>query len=258
MTGITDLAGRGIVVTRPAHQVEALAGLIRAAGGNPIVFPTLEILDPADPQPLLGAIRRLETYDLAIFISPNAVTRVMSRMAGQRSWPAALRTAAIGKGGVRELNRFGIDGVIAPERSFDSERLLEMPQLQAISGQRVLIFRGDGGRELLGDALAARGAHVDYVACYRRARPQADATPLLQAWARNEIHALIVTSSEGLRNLSDMLGEAGRPWLQQTLMLVPHPRIAAAARALGCVHVNETMPGDDGLFEALLLQLAAK
>lgn len=252
------LAGRGILITRPAHQAGPLAALINAAGGRPVIFPALEILDPADPQPLLDAIERLESYDLAIFISPNAVTRVMERMAGRRAWPAGLRVAAIGKGGVRELERHGIRQVIAPQRSFDSERLLEMPQLQAVKGQRVLILRGDGGRELLGDTLAARGAEVNYVACYRRARPKTDPAPLLQAWARDGIHAVTATSSEGLRNLFAMLGKPGEALLQHTPLLVPHPRIAAVARELGCREVIETAPGDDGLIAALLRQSAAK
>jgi uroporphyrinogen-III synthase len=252
------LAGRGILITRPAHQAGTLAALIHAAGGRPVIFPALEILDPADPQPLLDVIERLESYDLAVFISPNAVTRVMERMAGRRIWPAGLRVAAIGKGGVRELERHGIRDVIAPQRSFDSERLLEMPQLQAVSGQKVLILRGDGGRELLGDTLAARGARVDYVACYRRARPQTDPAPLLQAWANDGIHATVVTSSEGLRNLFAMLGKPGASLLQHTPLLVPHPRIAAVAGELGCYEVIETAPGDDGLIEGLIRRFAAK
>jgi uroporphyrinogen-III synthase len=256
MTG--PLAGRGILITRPAHQAGPLAALIHAAGGRPVIFPALEILDAADPQPLLDAIARLESYDLAIFISPNAVARVMERMAGRRTWPAGLRVAAIGKGGVRELERHGIRDVIAPQRSFDSERLLEMPQLQAVGGQRVLILRGDGGRELLGDTLAARGAQVDYVACYRRALPQTDPAPLLQAWSQNGIHATVVTSSEGLHNLFVMLGKPGELLLQHTPLLVPHPRIAAVARDLGCSKVVETAPGDDGLLAGLLQQFAAK
>lgn len=258
MTTAGPLAGCGILITRPAHQAGPLAVLIHAAGGQPVIFPALEILDPANPQPLLDAIERLESYDLAIFISPNAVTRVMERMAGRRTWPAGLRVAAIGQGGVRELERHGIHQVIAPQRSFDSERLLEMPQLQAVSGQHVLILRGDGGRELLGDTLAARGAQVDYVACYRRARPQTDPAPLLQAWAHDGVHAMIVTSSEGLRNLFAMLGKPGEALLQHTSLLVPHPRIAAVARELGCREVIETASGDDGLIAALLQRFATK
>jgi uroporphyrinogen-III synthase len=252
MTGVAGtLAGRGIVVTRPAHQAVQLAEQIRAAGGNPIIFPVLEILDTTDIQPLIAVIDRLETYSLAIFISPNAVTRAMSQIVARRTWPDGLRAATIGKGGVKELKRFGISEVIAPTGVFDSERLLDLPQLQAVEGQHVVIFRGDGGRELLGDTLVARGARVDYVECYRRARPRADAAPLLKAWARNEVHAVTVTSSEGLRNLFEMVGKLGQSWLRRTLVLVPHPRIAEAARELGCSNVIETAPGDDGLIAAL-------
>ena len=256
MTG--PLTGHGILITRPSHQAGPLAALIHAAGGRPVIFPALEILDPADPQPLLDAIDHLECYDLAIFISPNAVTRMMERLSGRRAWPAGLRVAAIGKGGVRELERHGIRDVIAPQRSFDSERLLEMPQLQAISGQRVLILRGDGGRQLLGDTLVARGARVDYVACYRRARPQTAPAPLLQVWAHDGVHAMVATSSEGLRNLFVMLGKPGERLLQHTPLLVPHQRIAAVARELGCREVIETAPGDEGLIAGLLQLFAVK
>lgn len=258
MTAAGALAGRGILITRPAHQAGNLAALIRAAGGQPVIFPALEILDPVDPRPLLDAIARLESYDLVIFISPNAVMRTMERMAGRRDWPASVRVAAVGSGGVGELGRHGIRGVIAPQRSFDSEHLLEMPQLQAVRGQRVLILRGDGGRELLGDALTARGARVDRVACYRRARPQADPAPLLRAWTQGGVQAAVVTSGEGLRNLFVMLGEPGESLLRQTPLLVSHPRIAAVARGFGCREVIEAGAGDDGLMQTLLRWAAAK
>jgi uroporphyrinogen-III synthase len=123
--------------------------------------------------------------------------------------------------------------------------------LQSVAGQRVVIFRGDGGRELLGDTLTARGARVDYVECYRRARPQADARPLLDAWDGNALHAVTITSSEGMRNLYAMVGESGRAQLRGTPVFAPHPRIATVARELGCSHVIDTAPGDDGLMEAL-------
>jgi uroporphyrinogen-III synthase len=250
------LAGRGIVVTRPAQQSEPLAERISAAGGHPILFPVLEIIDTPDLQPLIDVSARLEDYQLAVFISPNAVVRTMSQVLPRRIWPARLRVAAIGKGSVRELERFGVTGVIAPARYFDSEHLLELPELQTVAGQRVVIFRGDGGRELLGDTLAARGARVDYIECYRRARPDADAAPLLQAWAGNALHAVTITSSEGMRNLFAMVGQSGQLRLQQTPVFAPHPRIAAVARELGCNAVIDTAPGDDGLMDALFRHFA--
>ncbi|MBI4192485.1 MAG: uroporphyrinogen-III synthase [Betaproteobacteria bacterium] len=250
------LAGRGIVVTRPAHQAAHLAELIRAAGGNPILFPVIEIVEVGDLQPLLALIDRLDEFDIAIFISPNAVNKAMNLIKARRALPPRLKFAAIGRGSVKELKRFGLTDVIAPAR-FDSEALLELPGMQDIAGRRIVIFRGDGGRELLADTLSARGATVEYAECYRRGRPQLDAAPLLKAWARNELHAITVTSSEGLHNLFDLVGKLGQSWLRKTPVFVPHPRIEQTARELGLVNVALTDQGDEGLVRGLAQWFAA-
>ena len=245
------LRGRRIVLTRPAGQNEHLAALVRAAGGEPVIFPAIEIHPLDDPAPLLEIADRLDRYDLAVFVSPNAVDRAMTAIRSRRGWPAGLRAATVGRASEQALARHGVTGVIAPPGRFDSEALLELPPLAAVGGKRVVIFRGDGGRELLGDTLRNRGATVDYVECYRRARPAADAGPLVRALERGEIDAIAVSSSEGLRNLLEMVGDAGRAPLRRTPLFAPHARIAAGARGLGCERVVETAPGDDGIVAAL-------
>jgi uroporphyrinogen-III synthase len=248
MTG-ARLRGRRIVVTRPAGQNEHLARLIRAEGGEPIAFPALDIAAPADLRALAAVAGRLGAYDLAVFVSPTAVEQAM-RVIGTR-WPAGLRAAAVGPGSEQALRRHGVSEVIVPAGQFDSEGLLERPELADLAGRRIVVFRGDGGREILGDTLRRRGAAVDYVECYRRVRPSADPTPLLQAWDRGEIDAVTISSSAGLEHLFDVLGEAGRQRLRETPLFAPHHRIAARARALGCRRVTETAPGDAGLAAAL-------
>jgi uroporphyrinogen-III synthase len=246
------LAGLGIGVTRPAHQAEELMALIRAAGGVPVACPVLEIQDVEDLGPLMALINRLETFDLAVFISPNAVAKAMNLIQAHRTLPAGLRLAAVGKASARELAKFGVTEVIAPEQRFDSEALLALPALQDVAGKRVVIFRGDGGRELLGDTLVARGARIEYAECYRRTRPRGGAENLMRAWARDELAAITVTSSEGLHNLFDMVGTLGRQWLKKTPLFVPHERIAATARTLGLQQVIVTEPGDEGLVRGLV------
>ncbi len=245
------LAGRRVVVTRPAGQTACLAALIRAVGGEPVLFPALEILDAGDLRPVLALVDRLDAFDLAIFVSANAVGKALALVQARRAWPPALRVATVGRGSERALERHGFAAVIAPRERFDSEALLDLPELKDVAGKRVVIFRGDGGRELLGEALAARGATVEYAECYRRGRPKADTAPLLALWQRRQLDAFTVTSSEGLANLCDMLGEAGRQCLQQTPLFAPHERIAAAARALGVQTVMLTDPGDAGLVAGL-------
>lgn len=245
------LAGRRVVVTRPAGQTAHMAALVRAAGGEPVLFPALEILDVEDLQPLAALVDRLDAFDLAIFVSANAVNKALDLVHARRAWPVALRVATVGRGSERELQRCGFAAVIAPAARFDSEGLLDLPELKQVEGKRVVIFRGAGGRELLGATLAARGAAVEYAECYRRGRPQADPAPLLALRARRALDAFTVTSSEGLANLNAMLGETGRPCLHETPLFAPHARIAAAARALDVQTVVQTEPGDEGLVEGM-------
>lgn len=251
--GAGPLAGRTILVTRPAAQAGALAEAISASGGNPVVFPVLEISDVVDLQPLLHASDRLDEFDFAVFISANAVNKALNVILARRAWPARLRAVTVGKSSERELARFGIGQVISPSGRFDSEALLALPELASaeVAGKRFVIFRGDGGRELLGDALVARGATIEYVECYRRGKPNLDTAPLMKLWARGELDAITLTSSEGLRNLFDMVGTLGQAWLRKSLVFVPHERIAEAARCLGLEQVVMTAPGDEGLLSGL-------
>ena len=245
------LGGRSIVVTRPPHQAQAFARLIEGAGGRPVLFPTIEIRDVEDLGPFMRLVDRLDEFDFAIFISPNSVEQAMKLIGDRSKFPPGLKIATIGGGGVRALEAHGVTGVIAPEDRYDSEGLLDLPAFAVVSFKRIVIFRGVGGRELLSQALRERGALVEYAECYRRYRPDLDPAQLLKGWARDEIDAVTVTSSEGLRNLFEMVGEPGREPLQRTPLFVPHPRIAEAAHGLGVRTVIVTGPGDDGLLTGL-------
>ena len=251
------LAGRHVVVTRPAGQAAHFATALTGQGAIPVLYPVLEIRDIENVAPVLDAAIRLDSYDLAVFVSPNAIEKALALILPRRSWPAALRVAALGKSSERELARHGIHGVISPALRFDSEALLELPELIDVRGRRVIIFRGEGGRELLGDTLKARGAVVDYVTCYRRVRPQLDPAPLLKLWEEGQLDAVTLTSSEGLRNCFDMVGRLGQAWLRKTPAFVPHVRIAEQAQALGLARVIATDPGDDGLLAGLVQYFAS-
>lgn len=248
------LEGLGILVTRPAHQAGHLVELIEAAGGRPILFPTLEIFDAQDMGPLADVVDRLEQFDLAIFISPNAVGKAMNQVRARRDWPQGLRCAAVGKGSGQALARFGIGDVLVPQGRFDSEALLGLPELQEVAGKQVVIFRGEAGRELLGEELARRGAELTYVECYRRGKPLgADVESLLRRWVRGEVNAVTVTSGESMRNLFDLVGKLGQQWLKKTPVFAFHERIAEVARELGVEQVLVTPPGDEGLLNGLIV-----
>lgn len=235
------LAGKRIVVTRPRELAGGLAAPIRQAGGEALLFPVIEIRDAQDPARARAVLDRLQEFELAVFVSPSAVRKAFELAAG-RPWP---RVAAVGEGTRRELEQRGLRDVIAPAGQADSEALLALPELAQIAGAKVLILRGAGGRELLGETLAARGATVEYAECYRRVRPQAGATPPPEG----RIDALCVSSGEALTNLAALLG---RERLQDTPLFVSHPRVEAQARELGLRRPVLAGPGDADMLAALV------
>jgi len=236
-----SLAGRGIVITRPRERAQGLATLVEARGGRAFVFPTIAI----EPLPAPAPLARLAEYDRLIFVSPTAV-RVCALMA--RRWPPA-RAVAIGPGTRRELEGAGVAAVLAPQEGADSEALLSLPEMQHLAGQRVLIVRGDEGRALLGEALAERGARVEYAACYRRVRPPGDCAPLLEARRRGELHAIALTSAQALDNFVAMCGGE----LARALPLfVAHERIARHARAIALPQVVVAGVSDEQMLERLV------
>lgn len=248
MTPVRPLAEVGVLVTRPAAQATGLVARLRALGARPLSFPALAILPPSDPEALRAALDGLEGYDLAIFISPSAVEWGLDAV-GQ--WPGHVAVAAVGQGTAAALASRGVVAVASPAEGADSEHLLALPIFANMTGRRVLIFRGEGGRELLADTLRARGALVDYAECYRRGLPAADPAPLLAALGGGELQAVSVFSGETLDNLLDMLGEAA-PALFPLPLFAPHARIADHARELGFATAVATAPGESGLIAGLV------
>jgi len=243
------LAQRGIVVTRPEGQAAALARALAELGANPIVIPTIAIEPPADMAALDAALAHLASHDFAVFVSVNAVEQLLSRV---RSWPASVRALAPGPGTAAALAAGGVADTLVPTTTYDSEGLLALPELRSVAGKRFVIFRGDGGRELLGETLVARGATVDYVSVYRRAKPAGGGEVLIAAWLEGRMDAITVTSSEGLENLWDLLDGPGRKALRATPLFAPHPRIAQRAHSLGVAEVVTTAAGDAGLIAGLV------
>jgi len=242
------LAGLRIVVTRPREQAAQLVQGIEKLGGVCIQFPLLEITRIDNNLPLHDLVKRLHDFHLAIFISPNAVRYGMEAILGIGELPGTMQIATVGLGSAKALLDYGVARVISPQEKFDSETLLELPEMQDVSGKHVVIFRGDKGRELLGDTLKSRGAIVEYVSCYHRSNPQHDVTALLAA----KPDALGVSSSESLHNLWEISSPADKEQLTVLPLFVSHARIAAAAHKLGWQNIITATGGDEGLLAGLV------
>src|SRR5262249_5931396 len=172
----------------------------------------------------------------------------------ERSRHADIALAAVGSGTRRALQALGARRVLAPEDGADSEALLALPELHDVAGKRILIVRGEGGRELLAETLVARGARTEYLECYRRVLPHGDMAPLNAAWDNGEVDAGTVSSSASLDNLITLLGV---PRLAAKPIFVNHARVAERAREAGIPEVIVAGSGDEETVEALVSYFAS-
>jgi uroporphyrinogen-III synthase len=267
-----------VVITRPLAQARPLAERVAALGRTVELLPLLEIRPLADTAPLRAALAGLAApvpdYALAAFVSPNAIDAAFAHIT---QWPAGVTLAVLGEGSRAALAAHGVTPanahIVSPADSAhsDSEHLLQTLDLAALRGRRVLIVRGESGRELMADGLRAAGAEVSVVAAYRRDVPAL--TPALSATLQRLLaqqNDWIVTSSEALRGLMLLLeelgGQASRAApqhaadsdgdstvakMQRQHLIVPHARIAETAKQFGFTRLTLTGSGDERLLAAL-------
>ena len=249
------LQDRHIVITRPAAQARKLSQLVRAEGGIEHLFPLIEIVALSDYTAFDATLEDLQDHDWAIFISSNAVENGMPRLIARHgTLPPTLRFAAIGPVTAAGLTQHGVTQTLTPQGRFDSEALLELPEMQAVAGKKIMIFRGVGGRELLAERLRARGAQVTFAECYRRINPQASADSLHTLWQNNQLDAIVVTSSEAMRHLLDLVDE-GATWLSGTPVCVNHARIGELGAQHGLMTSVADAPGDEAMLACLISTL---
>ena len=252
---VSNLAGKTIAITRPVDQAKKLSALIVEAGGTPILFPLITITALENYANFDATIAQLNGFQMAIFISSNAVQHGMPRVLKAFSCiPNNLTFAAIGPITSQELHGFGAKQVLTPTGKFDSESLLALPEMQAVKNKNIMIFRGVGGRDVLAEILKARGAHITFAECYQRKNPQTNSDVLAQLYVEKNLHGIVVTSSEAMRNLLDLAGDAS--WLKQTPIFVNHARIAETEGLENLnVHVANAA-GDAAMLQNLQQHLA--
>ena len=240
-------------------QCVELAKRLDAAGRSTVVFPLLEISPLPDTTGLRAALDRLHEFALAAFVSPNAIDATFAHIC---QWPTTVALAVMGESSRQALARHGVTAdkyfITSPldARRSDSQTLLEALDLAQLRSAKVLILRGETGRELLADALRSAGAEVEQIAAYRRTATVL--TPSLTIELRhllNTDNCWVITSSEALQvlmqHVEQVEPQSGVVKIQRKKLFVPHVRIQEVALALGFQSVVLTDAGDDGLFSTL-------
>ena len=239
------LAGLGVLVTRPAAQAEPLCQQLANAGATVWRLPAMNIEALGHAAGHRAAVGPLDHYRRIIFVSANAVTHGAFLL-------EALRTSS---GPAPEI--LAIGPATAQVLADAGHTVLAATELQQVQGERILIVRGEGGREHLAQSLQARGAKVHYADVYRRVLPPTTALLIEQvalaeqALASGALHVVTATSSELLDNTLRLFPDAS--CLSAVTWLAGSRRIGQRVRELGFAGalVVADRPDDDGLVEAL-------
>ncbi|MCL6268375.1 uroporphyrinogen-III synthase [Sansalvadorimonas sp. 2012CJ34-2] len=230
------LDGLNVLVTRPQPQADKLARHLSKLGAEPVVMPMVEI-EPIYTQSSLppdSPLSDISQFDKVVVVSiPSAEQTFSLKPANANSadwFTPGLSTA-------KALSRFGIEAS-CPETAFTSEALLALPALQNIAGQRILLLKGEGGRDLLENELTIRGGKVSSLELYRRVCPKYASGELEQTVATRKIGAIVATSSQIVTHLlHNMKSENTGDLLYNVPLLVPSARVADYARTQGFQNV---------------------
>jgi len=255
----TPLRNCTIVVTRPAAQAGSIINMLENLGANVIHFPVIAISASTSKQ-LLEQAKSLDSYDIAVFISRNAAIFGCELVKLTGNWPLHTKIAAIGNGTAQQLQAQGFATDIIASETANTDGLLSTPAMKSVSGKRIVIFRGNGGREKLANILRERGAVVDYLECYERKLPQINPAILTRLWDKERIDGIILTSAEGLKNLYQMVkkGDLGR--LNTTPMYVISSTMVELCGKLGYKLTPVLMPSasDDDVLQSVIANCTAK
>lgn len=260
-----------IVITRPEAQAAPWAEQLQALGFGCARLHLLEISAVVAEDKIRAIKNKILDFDLyqkVIFVSQNAVDYGMGWL--EDYWPQlpiGIDYFAVGATTAKKLAGYGVavqDLAVSASGGMTSEDLLSAEHLQHVDGEKILIFRGCGGRGHLAEELRKRGAWVDYCELYERGLPIAARGQLQQLIASTEAAdtqvMLSLHSGESLQNLVAVCAQLTpaeqarvHAWMHNNILLVPSQRIVEAAQAVGFTRIICAENATDNAMTAALL-----
>lgn len=243
-----------ILVTRPLPAGKLLVERLRKLGQPAFHSPLIDFYPGLELPSLPARLMALRAGDMLFALSQHSV-RYASAALNQAGfyWPTAPAYYAIGRTTALALQQAASHIVAFPPERESSEMLLQLPELQNISGKNALLLRGNGGRELLANTLAERGARVSYCECYQRGLVYYDGPEQSRYWQKLGIDRLVITSGDILQQLYALVPNYYREsWLLHCQIIVVSERLSLEARQLGWHNVLITNHADNDTLVRLL------
>jgi uroporphyrinogen-III synthase len=258
------LENYNILITRPLHQADNLAQLIRRQGGHPILFPTIVIKSLSYQQKFISSYYGQEAWmpafagmttevDLLIFTSKNAVIYSHEILKKYSQHSKVIKIVAIGDGTKRALEEHGFTIDFSSPPPFSSENLLQLPELQSCEQKKILIVTGKNSRPVLSETLKQRKAIVYQLEVYERVPPSYSPEVINQLFSQHKLNVVVTTSNESLKNLIAILPDR-RQTIEDTPQVVISERGYQLAKELQIKHVYKT----DGISDEAIMETIIK
>ncbi|WP_089138067.1 uroporphyrinogen-III synthase [Vibrio rumoiensis] len=226
-----------VLVTRPGQDGEMLCFNLQQRQIASIHHPLIDVSQGRDYSSLMDD---LSQADIVIAVSQYAVFWAQYTLKTiHQSFPTKPKYFAIGNKTAELLQQYTQQSVLSPQIS-DSEHLLDLPALKLVKNKRILILRGNGGRELIHQTLQQRGATVFYNEIYRRNLLPIKDIHLWEQWKMQGVSHLVITSGEQLAFFISQVPKQYLPWVVQLKLYVPSLRIHQQAEELGFSHIINT------------------
>lgn len=253
-----DLSNRArhtVLVTRPHGQHEPLITALQQAGWPCEHLPLMSIEAIEDNPLIKSTIMDLDQFQHVICVSANAARLATDWI--DQYWPQmpfGMHWYAVGEASARPFNALDIFPQV-PHQAL-TEGLLALDGLQTITGDKVLILRGEGGRETLAESLTARGAEVQYLELYRRLLCPISPTDLQQLIEQHTVHYVVLTSGELVQHFINSCSAHTESFAANALknlhFIVPSERVATLARSQGVQTVSVSQGAHhDAILECL-------
>ncbi|NKB76809.1 MAG: hypothetical protein GKR96_07095 [Gammaproteobacteria bacterium] len=252
--GLMLLKNVGVLVTRPLPQGNNIFRLIQSEGGTPFSFPVLEIQPPDDFIAFEHCLKDLKEYDIVLLVSLSAINSFANglRQLGL-TLTESVKVGVMGRRSEDQCRQYDIPVSYIPTGSMDSEGLLRTLEGVDLFRKKVLIVRGQTGRELLKNELSARDAVVEYVDAYKRIVTSRPTTVLIDQWQSGGIDRVLVTSNSVVDGMFELLGPNALLFQKTPIITISH-RISAYCSHKGVVapiYVSET-PADEDVLRCLI------
>jgi uroporphyrinogen-III synthase len=246
-----SLQGMSVLLTRPLVQSQVTSRKLEKLGAIIFVVPLLEV--KANVNSDMTFSQNGFNPNIIIFSSPNAVRIVVESAGAEQIQSFAGQIVVPGRGTAKELKKVGAKNIHYPQTTENSEGMLDLALLREVKGRRVVIFRGQSGRELLANSLRERGAEVRYVPVYSRQPCLEIDIDKIRNWLNQTNPILLLSSETALNTMCSVLPEMLRNRVWAQIVLVFGGRLKTLCQAKGwCGRIVVVdRPGDNGVAVAL-------